>query len=370
MPRKASPIRLRLDKATEGRQAIWYIIDGRKRVSTGCGESQAGDAEERLSAYIASKYEPVRRERPANAIPVADVIAIYADAVVAAIPNLAQRKRAIGRMERLLAFWGNKTLAQVNGDTSRAYARQRGNDGGSRRDLQDLSAAIGHHLSEGYHREIIKVVLPRRGERRERWLDRSELARLVRAAWRMRETMRRSHSDPNAERLPTRKRTGKHLARAILFGYYTASRPGDIFSASFHAGAGRSYIDLDKGVFYRKPEDKAATKKRQIPVRLGDRILAHLRRWRDGDHCSSYVVEWEGRRVQSVDTAFARAVDAAGLGDDITMYTLRHSRLTSVIQGGMSKEIAAEHGSTSVQMIEKHYWHHSPRYQREVANAR
>lgn len=151
-------------------------------------------------------------------------------------------------------------------------------------------------------------------------------------------------------------------------GISMTARPGDVFRASFHAGAGRSYIDLEAGVFYRLPEGKRETAKRQTPVRLGTRLLGHLRRWKR--HCVSYPVEWEGLPVQSVDTSFARAVELAGLGDGVSMYSLRHSRLTNIIQRGCTKEEAAEHGATSVDVIEKHYWHHSPEAQKKAANSR
>lgn len=290
------------------------------------------------------------------------MIAIYAEAVTAHIPDAGQKRRAITRAERLLDFFDARMLDQINGESCRAYAAWRGNQGGARRDLQDLSAAIGHHLAEGYHREIIKVVLPPRGRRRERWLSRDELARLVWAAWRM------GKIAYPIKGCPSFVRTGKHLARAILFAYYTASRPGDVFRASYHAGAGRSYIDLDAGVFYRLPEGKRETAKRQSPVKLGTRLQGHLRRWKR--HCVSYPVEWEGKPVQSVDSSFARAVDIARLGDGVSMYSLRHSRLTNIIQRGCSKEEAAEHGATSVDVIEKHYWHHSPEAQKKAANSR
>lgn len=69
-------------------------------------------------------------------------------------------------------------LSEVTGETSRAYQRSRGNKGGARRDLEDLRAAIGHHASEGLHRGIVKVTLPKKGEARDRWLTRSEDATL------------------------------------------------------------------------------------------------------------------------------------------------------------------------------------------------
>ena len=36
-----------------------------------------------------------------------------------------------------------------------------------------------------------------------------------------------------------------------------------------------------RGIFYRKPIGKRATKKRQTPAPIPPRLLAHLRRWRD-----------------------------------------------------------------------------------------
>jgi hypothetical protein len=60
---------------------------------------------------------------------------------------------------------------------------------------------------------------------------------------------------------------------------YTGTRAGAIESASPYAEAGRSYVDLERGIFYRKPIGKRATKKRQTPAPIPPRLLAHLRRW-------------------------------------------------------------------------------------------
>ncbi len=43
---------------------------------------------------------------------------------------------------RLNKWWGGKMLSDVNGANCRAYTKWRGNNGGSRRDLEDLRAAI------------------------------------------------------------------------------------------------------------------------------------------------------------------------------------------------------------------------------------
>ncbi|AWN51112.1 hypothetical protein [Methylobacterium sp. 17Sr1-1] len=175
-------------------------------------------------------------------------MSIYVDDVVTPHPD---QQRIAKRIARLSAWWSSKTLAQVTGATCRAYVASRPSPGGARRDLQDLSAAIGHHHREGYHRELVKVALPKKGEARERWLSRSEVARLVWAAWRAREGDRPAAEGGKAGNTTVGRYTMRHLARFILLAYSTASRPGAVLTASWEAAAGRSYFDLDRGVFYR-----------------------------------------------------------------------------------------------------------------------
>jgi hypothetical protein len=38
-------------------------------------------------------------------------------------------------------------------------------------------------------------------------------------------------------------------------------------------------VDLDRGIFRRKPDDKKETSKRQPTVPIPPRLLAHMRRW-------------------------------------------------------------------------------------------
>lgn len=77
------------------------------------------------------------------------------------ILGIRKFKKRIGRLND---WWGAKMLADVDGEQCRQFASERGNKGGSRRDLEDLRAAINHHAAEGYHRGIVKVTLPAKGE--------------------------------------------------------------------------------------------------------------------------------------------------------------------------------------------------------------
>lgn len=92
------------------------------------------------------------------------------------------------RIGRLNERWGTKLLGDVDGEQCRLYTKHRGNRGGSRRDLEDLGAAINHHANEGYHRDLVKVTLPSEGQPRDKWLTRKDTAKLVWTCWRYRET--------------------------------------------------------------------------------------------------------------------------------------------------------------------------------------
>src|SRR5262249_1584792 len=157
-------------------------------------------------------------------------------------------------------------------------------DAMARRDLEELRAAINHHLREGKHNEVISVVLPERRPAREEWLTRSDAARLLWSAWRYREVQKGVSTD---------RRSRRHVARFTIVGLYTGTRAAAICAASFYPEAGRGLVDVERGVFYRRAQGARETKKRQTPVPLPRRLLAHLRRWKRLG--ARYVVEWNGK---------------------------------------------------------------------------
>jgi hypothetical protein len=168
-------------------------------------------------------------------------------------------------------------LAAVDSHECGEYDRHRGNKGGSRREIEALRAAINHHANQGFHRGIVRVSLPPKGEPRDRWLTRGKAAALM-ICWRYPEKQTVHLGRSKGRPVFTTKRPLRHIARFILIGIYTGVRASAIATASPYAEYGRSFVDLERGIFYRKQIGKRAIKKRQTPAPVPPRLLAHMRR--------------------------------------------------------------------------------------------
>lgn len=337
------------------RRATWIILDRGKHIATGCLESETVGADGCLQDYLRRKYAPARKERELETIDIADVLMVYVEDRGDRQSDPNKFRRRIGRLNE---FWGGKKLADVTGASCRQYAQERGTTG-ARRELEDLRAAIGHHKKEGFHRGDVKVTLPERGLPRDRWLTRSEAARLLWACWRARESQ---------GGVFTRKRPLRHLARFILIGLYTGSRAGAISAASPVRREGRSFVDLDRGIFYRLTIGRRATNKRQTPAPIPPRLLAHLRRWHRLGIAREHFVEFNGRPVKSVKTAFYSAVDKAGI-EPASPHTLRHTAATWLMQNGAPLWQAAGFLSMSEKTLRDVYGHHHPDFMQEAVAA-
>jgi integrase len=383
MPRPAKGARLWLrpeERNADGtlrKRAVWVIRDGSRKISTGCVAEDRAGAERALGEHLANKYQPNRkRGRHPSEILIADVLAIYLTDVA---PRHAREDETKQRVLTLDAWWGERTLADMNGTNCRAYVEHRAGQtwkaakpaatgrparmvtaAAARRELEDLRAAINHHRREGLCSEIVSVALPARVEARERWLTRSEAARLLWAAWRAKQAMRDQR---------TRRAVGRHIARFILVGLYTGTRSAAICGAALMPTVGKGQVDLEQGVFYRRAIGRRQTKKRQPPVKLPPRLLAHLRRWQRRGLARKAVVEWNRKPVESVRKGFAAAARAAGLGPEVTPHILRHTCATWLMQQGVNLWDAAGFLGMTMQQLEQGYGHHHPDYQEEAVAA-
>lgn len=326
MPRRRAAPRLYLDPA----RRQWVIRDGSSFVRTGCAESDRDGAETRLAAYLGQKHTPTPGPSPL----ISDILLAYA---TDHLPHTLSAKDAAYHIGCLSAWWGDRKVTDVTARNCRAFAREHPQSS-ARRYLETLRAAIGYwHREYGPLPSVPAVILPPKAEPRERWLTRGEAARLLWAA-----------------------RRTPHLARLIILGLYTGSRPGTLLSLRW------DWIDLARGVMLRRAPGEVESKKRKPPVRLGSRLAAHLRRWRRQDACP-FVCHYEGKRVRKLRRSWGTAARRAKLGADVTPHTLRHTRATWQMQAGVDLWEAAGHLGMSVETLQRVYGHHSPDFQKRAA---
>jgi integrase len=357
MPRPAQGARLYLRKR-KGRSSIWVIRDSDGgEVSTSCGAEYRRDAEKQLEAYLAQKHRPNFGNGHPATVYIADVLALYARerAPMTARPDL------IGYdVPRLIDFFGELTVDKitpglcaryVDWRTAQPRSHYRDKDvaprvkvSTARRELVTLQAAVNYAWKEGKLTHALHVAKPAEAPGRDRWLTRSEVARLLKAA-----------------------RSNRHVVRFVLIALYTGTRHAAILGLRWGVNSEGGWVDLDNGLIYRRGEDAQDTSKRRTPVPISPRLAGHLRRWRS--LCRTHVIEWKGEPIGKMRQAWKRARIDAGLGPEVTPHVLRRTFATWAVQAGLPlAKIAGAVGTTEA-MIEERYGHHSPHHLRDVVGA-
>lgn len=306
--------------------------------------------------------------RRASQAGIADVLALYAQEHAAG--HTAAPERAGYAIKALLGFWGERTCDYIKPETCRAYVRYRsasnvpvvqgleraahnGHVAGSNpagntvseataaRELTVLRAALGYAVKNGKLVDRPFVELPSRGPGRDRWLTRSEAARLL---W-------ESRRDP---------RSRDHLPLFIMLALRTGARPGALFELQW------PQIDFTNNrIDFNPPGRKRTNKQRPIiaiPRRLRWFLLrAHARA------TSPYVLAYQGHRLTKLRHSFETARRRAGLGDDVLPYTMRHTCATWLMQDGVPVWEVAGWLGHSIEKTTELYGHHSPDH---LVNAR
>lgn len=398
---KGPRLYLRAGRADRNSEAVWVIRDGSREISTGCGpDSLSGSdgAEAKLAAYIASKWTPDEAQRtgdPADVL-VAEALAFYAQKRA---PKLADPKATAVRVKTLLTWWGDKTLADVKMSTCEAYVEhrvqqplaqakteaallKRVSPAGARRELEDLSAAIGFWAKEYPLNPRPIVTLPLKPESARDALTRSQAARLLKAAmgWRWLPDQKRW------ERLSRSAISNRaHLRRFILIALYTGTRPGVIPKLLWVESPVQAWVDLESATIYRrgKQEREHRTKRRPL-VRMPARLLAHMRRWHSLDEAAAIAARQEdsdapplvsvlhhgGAPISGrIRRGFESCVRDAGLEGEITPHWMRHTCATWLMENDCPLWDAAAYAGMSTAVLEKHYGHHRPDHQQKARRA-
>ena len=351
------------DRGTPGKPGFrggsWVIREGRKERRLGLGRDQRAEADRRLAEYIGRKHaaEIVIDASAPERLLIADVLTYYGSEHA---PSIAEPARIGYACKALLPYWGDKTVSEINPKICRDYAKFRKVSRGTvRRELGILRAALNFCHRDGKLASVPHVQLPDRPPARDRWLTRSEVARLVRTARR-------------------KPKTG-HLARFILIGVYTGTRSGAIRRLRWSKSLAGGHIDLERGVLYRKPSRAAETNKKQPPIRIPDRLLRLLRIWRREDErfCNERemdadllpVVHFYGKPVDALRTSWRSVCTDAKIDADVVAHSLRHTAITWAAQAGADPwEMCGFFGIT-MEELQRTYLHHHPDYQSSVVSA-
>jgi integrase len=347
MPQHRKPARLWFKKS----RGLWIIIEGTTQRGTGCGREQLREAEAALETWLAESHRPDTMQRDLSQIGCADVINLYNTEIAPALPSAA----TIGYQgDALLKFWSDRTLSEVKGSTCRAYAKFRTQTmlptregqpqrfvkaSTARQELKLLGRAINHWHRESPLAAVPRVTLPAVTSKRERVLERGEVARLLRAS---------------------RKLKFNHVARFILIGIYTGTRHDAILHLRWTASLGHGHVDLDRGVIYRRGSAEAETSKRRPPVKLNAKLHSLLTQMhaRARPLSTAYIVEHKGQPIARMKRAWASVVKEAGLGSEVTPHVLRHTCASWLLwQGKTIWDVAGIIGADA-STVERVYGHH------------
>jgi hypothetical protein len=178
MPREKQPARLWLRPASDDRDSVWIILNNGKQISTSCGKDDREGAEKYLQKHLTAQFAlaPKTKQRAAEEIYIAEVVASYLSEKGASV---ARPKELAQRMDRILDWWQEKTLADVSRTTCNQYCKHRGSDAAARRELEDLGSAINMAIKDGICRHIIKITVPDAPPKRTTFLEPDQVAELL-----------------------------------------------------------------------------------------------------------------------------------------------------------------------------------------------
>lgn len=407
MPRRAKGPRLYLRTGRrDGRTGkplpdVWVIRDGAHEQSTGCGPDRLPEAEIDLAGYIATKWaegdgDPERDPHDPRQVSIAEVLTRYAEKRA---PNLAtDPKTSAGFIGHLLAWWGDKMLNEIGEDNCEAYIAHRTAQPISRfkdaeaaprvtpqsaaRELDVLSAAVGTWHKQWALTFRPLVSKPPAPESPRDALTRSQAAALLKASLGYRRT-----PDGRWERLQASSRANRaHLRRFVLIGLYTGTRHSAMRALLWEESLHQAWVDLDKGMIYRRGRGERETTKRRPVVKLPRRLLAHMRRWRALDllkaaaktntsgepvrNAYTSVLHHGGEPIAGkIRTGFENCVRDAGLPPEVTPHYMRHTAATWLMENGVEAWEAAAYLGMTPQTLIEHYGHHRPDHQAGAVRA-
>ncbi|WP_421477728.1 hypothetical protein [Agrobacterium tumefaciens] len=309
----------------------------------------------------------------AEHVKIGDLILFYLHSEakeIAAKPD-ARRREHLSQIECLSDFWGDKFVSEINRINSRAY--QEGKKPSVVRNKLILLKSIVNYGAGQSQVKIYENQLdyfqPSRLPSRADYYEVDELITMYKAACRKRHSWREGRAEVLAERGETfdeqpktfHNHVARHIAKFLVVAAYTGTRSARIQEASFVREAGRPFIDLENGIFYRAAlNEKVALNKRADPIKIPERLLRMMKRWHAGSAkvpgCR-YLVEYRGRPVDCRKGfhTLKKAVLSEERAKVLNRHSLKHTAATMLLKDGVSVEAVAQYLSTTPEIIRQVY---------------
>lgn len=122
-----------------------------------------------------------------------------------------------------------------------------------------------------------------------------------------------------------------HLSTFIDLALISGQRKSAILALKW------DQVDLDAGVIDFSAGQKPRMKGRGV-VALGQETCGKLRFLQSGRTTTPYVIQYQGRRVRSIEKSWHKAREAAGLPRYVTPHVLRHTVATRLADHGVPIE--------------------------------
>lgn len=338
MPRQSRGPRL-IKRKNKSNWFIRYIDEkSGKQKDFSTGLENRSDAEEALEEFLRLR----RIERTGQAVKHNEF------SVAQALDDYAYHKldsKAAARlgysMVHLLNFWQDQTIDHVNIETIERYRRYRLKMGHTqstaRRELIDLRSALNHPVGMKRVFPIAFPKLPTDSQPKTRWITRSEFAQLLCQAGNNRQSK-------------------FNLRLFLIIAYYTGARKASIMSLRWDD------INFDNNMINFRGKTTEITNKRKAYIPMAPQIVRFLKRRAERyKHLTQFVFHRKNnpsKQVTTIDKSYRAAAKQAGLSG-VTPHTLKHTRISLLLQNGESPIAVGAYTATSLPTIHKTYAHHS-----------
>lgn len=144
-----------------------------------------------------------------------------------------------------------------------------------------------------------------------------------------------------------------HLQRAIFLAFYSSCRPGtsELFRLKW------SSVDFQNKTLFVESAKKGGIIFRVVP--LHDVLFKLLQQWHREDMARTtppeYIINWKGKQVASIKTAWNKAKAAAGIKRVMKFYSIRHASTTALITSGADPRTACGITGNTLEVMLGHY---------------